>query len=70
MSIKGSTYVDKKILEKENYEELLKLLSNLKPKDKDIFIKKYFEGESTCNIAKIECKKEVVNNRLSREEKN
>ncbi|WP_373844660.1 sigma-70 family RNA polymerase sigma factor [Clostridium sp.] len=67
MSIKSSTYVDKKILEKEIYEELLKLLSNLKPKDKDIFIKKYFEDENTCDIAKkLNVRKEVVNNRLSR----
>ncbi|OAA84025.1 sigma-70 family RNA polymerase sigma factor [Clostridium ljungdahlii] len=59
--------VDKRILEKETYDELLKLLSKLKPRDKEIFIRRYFNGESTKEIAaKLNVNKEVINNRLSR----
>ncbi|MGH4123422.1 MAG: sigma-70 family RNA polymerase sigma factor [Clostridium sp.] len=58
---------DKKILEKENHEELMALLSRLKPEDKKIFILRYFNEESTKEIAeKLDVNKEVINNRLSR----
>lgn len=54
-------------MEKENYEELLKLLSKLKPQDKEIFVRKYLNDESTKEIASsLNVNKEVINNRLSR----
>lgn len=67
LEIEDVTTVDKKLLEKENYEELLKLLSKLKPQDKEIFVRKYFNDESTKDIASsLNVNKEVINNRLSR----
>mgnify|MGYP000922268605 CR=1 FL=1 len=67
IEIQVNDTVDKKLLEKETYDELLKLLSKLKSRDKEIFIRKYFNDESTKDIAaKLNVNKEVINNRLSR----
>lgn len=67
MEIKSRDTVDKELLQKENYNEMMKLLSNLKQQDREIFIRKYFNDEPSGDIAeKLNVNKEVVNNRLSR----
>ncbi|MCH3964437.1 MAG: sigma-70 family RNA polymerase sigma factor [Clostridium sp.] len=67
MEIKSMNTVDEDILQKENYNEIMKLLSNLKPQDREIFILKYFNNETSGHIAeKLNVNREVVNNRLSR----
>ncbi|GAU78153.1 sigma-70 family RNA polymerase sigma factor [Fusibacter sp. 3D3] len=56
-----------RILEKETQAELVKLLSNLKPEDQEIFIRRYFDDESTGEIAAhVGMNRAAVNNRLSR----
>jgi len=67
IEIRQEDVSDKEILQKENREELMTLLSRLKPEDKEIFIRRYFNEESTKEIAEnLEINREVVNNRLSR----
>ena len=67
IEIRQEDVSDKEILQKENRQELMTLLSRLKPEDKEIFIRRYFNEESTKEIAEnLEINREVVNNRLSR----
>ncbi len=58
---------DKRVLEKENQEELIKLISKLTPEGQEIFIRRYINEESSKEIArKMDINYELVNNRLSR----
>ncbi|MBF4693027.1 sigma-70 family RNA polymerase sigma factor [Fusibacter ferrireducens] len=55
------------VLEKETRAELIQLLSNLNQEDQEIFIRRYFEEESTGEIAAhVGMNRAAVNNRLSR----
>lgn len=58
---------DEDIIKQEIEEEMMSLLSGLKPKDREIFVKRYFMEQSVENIAATE-KQEAswVYNRLSR----
>lgn len=67
LELKEEADIDKELLQQECNKEIMKLLSNLTPSDRDIFIRKYFEEESTNHIAKeLGLKSSAVNNRLSR----
>lgn len=59
--------IDEDILKKEVREELEELLSCLKPKDKELFIKHYLEDKKIAELSKeMNVKSEVLYNRLSR----
>ncbi|MGL5069343.1 MAG: sigma-70 family RNA polymerase sigma factor [Sarcina sp.] len=59
--------IDTNLLNKELREEIDDLLDNLKPKDKELFIKHYLEDKTVDNLAKeTGMKSENIYNRLSR----
>jgi RNA polymerase sigma-70 factor (ECF subfamily) len=65
--IKASNNVEEEILRIELKEEVLNLLTGLSPKNKDLFIKHYFQGESIDGISKeLNLKSAIIYNRLSR----
>lgn len=67
LDLKDKSVLDSEILAKENREEMMKLLSNLKEEDKEIFMRRYFQEQSTEDIGKhMGINREAVNNRLSR----
>lgn len=58
---------EKTIISKENREELLSVLNNMKPQDKEIFIRRYFLDEDIEKIAKnFGMNRNSVDKRLSR----
>jgi RNA polymerase sigma-70 factor (ECF subfamily) len=67
LALKDESALDSEILAKENREEMINLLSNLKQEDKEIFMRRYFQEQSTEDIGKhMGINREAVNNRLSR----
>lgn len=59
--------VDENILTREFRNEIEDLLDNLKPRDKELFIKHYLEDKTVDNISKeMGVKSEATYNRLSR----
>jgi len=59
--------LEEQILHSESKEEILKVINGLDSPDKDIFIRKYFMGESLNEIGeKLNLSRSAVNNRLFR----
>ncbi|WP_050608080.1 sigma-70 family RNA polymerase sigma factor [Clostridium niameyense] len=52
-SLSNKNTTEDLIISKENKYELLKEINNMKPKDKEIFIRRYFLHDDIENIAKI-----------------
>lgn len=70
LEIKSLNNIEEKILQEENFKEILTIVTMLKPEDREIFIRKYVDGESSKEIGKSFGVKEwVINNRLSRGKK-
>lgn len=71
-SLELSSYkeVEDRIIEAENKEELLEIISSLKDIDKDIFIRRYFVGESISEICEnLNLSRSAVDNRILRGKK-
>lgn len=59
--------IEEQLLHSESKEEILKAIKELGSPDKDIFIRKYFMGESLTEIGeKLNLSRSAVNNRLFR----
>jgi len=70
LEIESLNNIEKEILQEENFKEILTIVTMLKPEDREIFIRKYVDGESSKEIGKSFGVKEwVINNRLSRGKK-
>lgn len=66
-NLKDNSVVEENILNEELREDIESLLANLKPRDKDLFIKHYLEEKDINYLSKeMGVKPEVVYNRLSR----
>lgn len=63
VELREETAIDKELLEQECKKEIMELLSKINPLDREIFIKRYFEEESTKLIAK---NLSLINNSYSR----
>lgn len=62
--------VEDKVIESENKEELMEAISNMGPIDKDIFIRRYFVGESINEICEsLNLSRTAVDNRILRGKK-
>lgn len=67
LGLSEDTAIDKELLEQECNKEIMDLLSKINVLDREIFIKRYFDEESTKLIAKnLNLNYSVVSNRLSR----
>lgn len=70
IDIKSEDNIENEIEKIELKNEVEKLLENLKPKDREIFIRYYINEEKIRDIAKNQCvKEEVIYNRISRGKK-
>ena len=66
-NLNDSLVVEENILNEELRDEINNLLDNLKPKDKDLFIKHYLDDKNVDELSKeIGVKTVVIYNRLSR----
>lgn len=63
----SSQQVENQIISKENKDEIIKAIKELKDLDRKIFIKRYLVGEDIVDIAdSLGVRRSVVDNRLSR----
>ena len=70
ISMADKTMVEDEVIEAEEKSELIKIINTLDPIDRDIFIKKYFLGKKSKDIAlELGVTKASVDNRISRGKK-